>query len=202
MEFVEARTILEQSLGAALGRYHLRTERLPVPAGAAATAHRAFERILEDSPRRTARPDVLLRHDAHTVAWLHNLPATDATATVLCTWDRLIFDLHEQSAPVWEALTPAQLGDALTLAAPDDDGGVAVSVLDVALSLADEDAEKGAAVLDRLVGIEKSALHDADLLTEARRFKEDWLRSTHRRVRPLEDAWAEWKREYLSAPTG
>lgn len=201
MDFVQARTFLEQSLGTVLGRYRLRTERLSVPAGAMTSMHKVFERVLDDSPRRAMRPDVLLRHDTRTIAWLHSLPATAETARVFCTWDRLIFDLHEQISPVWDTLTPAQLGDVLALATPDeDDGGAPVSVLDVALSLADEDAEKGAMVLDRLVSIEKSALHDAELLAQARRFKEDWLRSTH--VRPLEDAWAEWKREHLSAAPG
>ncbi|MFO0646010.1 MAG: restriction endonuclease [Polyangiales bacterium] len=204
MDFVQARELLQRRIEASLARYHLRTERLPVPASAMDDVRKAFDRILDEwriSARlpldRTMRPEVLLRHDARTVAWLHTLPATDATATVFCTWDRLIFDLHEQASPLWEALTPAQLGDALALAAPDDNGDPPVSVLDIALSLADEDAERGASVLDRIVRIEKGGLHDAELLTQARRFKEDWLRSSH--PRPFEDAWAEWKRAHLSA---
>ena len=117
---------------------------------------------------------------------------------MFCTWDRLIFDFHEQMAALWQALTPAQLGDVLMLAAPDaDDASAApVSVLDLALSLADEDAQRGAEVLDRLVRLEKDTQHDARLFAEMRRFKGEWLRTTHRHS--LERAWAEWKREHLS----
>jgi len=197
LEFAQARTSLEQSLAAALGRYHLRIERLSAPHATLSSVHNELLRVLAESPRRTVRPEVLLRHDARTLAWLDALPMSADATTVLCTWDRLIFDLHERRARVWETLTPAQLGDVLALAAPDEEDGEPVSVLDVALSLADEDAEKGAMVLDRLVSIEKSKLHDAELLAQARRFKEEWVLSTH--VRSLEEAWAEWKRDHLSA---
>ena len=82
------------------------------------------------------------------------------------------------------------------LAAPDEDNGAPpASVLDVALSLADEDAEHGAQVLDRLVRIERSGDFDAQRIAEASAFKRAWLDASHRR--PLEVAWAEWKQEHL-----
>ncbi len=81
------------------------------------------------------------------------------------------------------------------LAAPESTDAAPVSVLDLALSLADEDAERGARVLDRLVRIERESGYDAQRISAARGFKNEWLRASH--PLPLEEAWAVWKREHL-----
>lgn len=202
-DFLVARRQLERALAQTLERYQIGVERLGVGAGAIDAVRAELDAVIdawqqqpERGQRRSPRPDVLLRHDARTIAWLDALPTSTEQATVFCTWDRLIFDLHERSPRIWEALTPAQLGDALTLAAPDeDDASPPVSVLDLALSLADEDAERGAKVLDRLVRLEKDEGFDAQRIAEMRRFKREWLNVSH--PRPLEDAWAEWKHAHL-----
>ncbi|MFO0652819.1 MAG: hypothetical protein U0326_41770 [Polyangiales bacterium] len=204
-DFVLARTHLQRRIAAFLSRYGVRVERPPVDMDAADGVWRELDRVLdswrqgaEGRQRRAMRADILLRHDARTIAWLDAERVSDERATVFCTWDRLIFELYEAAPRAWEALTPAQLGDALMLAAPDDDETTApVSVLDVALSLADEDAERGAKVLDRLVQIEKDTLHDAQVMAEARRFKAEWLKKSHRYNQELETEWAEWKRQHL-----
>lgn len=205
MDFVVARRTVERQIENLLDRYSLRVERLGAPPGID-EVRAGLERVMEDwqadtsrPPSRAMRPDILLRHDARTIAWLQSLVPADAGATVFCTWDRLIFDFHERMSAMWQALTPSQLGDVLMLAAPDADspGAAPVSVLDLALSLADEDAARGALVLDRLVRLERDTQHDARLFAEMRRFKGEWLRSSHPHT--LEHAWAEWKREHLAA---
>lgn len=202
-DFLQARIRLQAHITSTLARYGIQVERLFLESSAAIEAVRGELEQLDaglasrQGPlRRAARPDVLLRHDARTIAWLDTRPVGTEIATVFCTWDRLIFELYEMAPRPWEALNPAQLGDALMLAAPDEDNGAPpASVLDVALSLADEDAEHGAQVLDRLVRIERSGDFDAQRIAEASAFKRAWLDASHRR--PLEVAWAEWKQEHL-----
>jgi hypothetical protein len=59
----------------------------------------------------------------------------------------------------------------------------------------DEHLERGAAVWDGLVRIERDELHDADRITLAKQFKDAWMAAVRDDTAP-EDfaaAWAEWK---------
>jgi hypothetical protein len=73
-----------------------------------------------------------------------------------------------------------------------------VSPLVIAKLISEEAAQRGAVVWDKLAAIELGNLHDAELLTEARRFKEEFVGRLNRggRVEDIGRAWTVWKAEH------
>ena len=63
---------------------------------------------------------------------------------------------------------------------------------------------RGAEVWDRLVSIERGNLHDAELLTQARAFKEEYIERVQsgKATRDVNRAWAEWKAKHYTKSTG
>lgn len=84
------------------------------------------------------RPDILVRHDLRTIAYLHDSDRTGDLARVLCTWDGVHFWVRERENADWQALNPAVLGDILALAAPDDLQGHITSPTVLAKALSEE----------------------------------------------------------------
>lgn len=143
------------------------------------------------------RPEILLKHDRWVVASLNDSDRDSAVAHVLCTNDNLHFYVRDHMDVYWSALDPAMLGDALVLVAPEGRSGEPVTPLVLVASLSEEQAAAGAAVWDTIVRSERTRLSEAHLLSMAREFKENYLRSgaASRREADIRRAWLEWKQK-------
>jgi|GEM_PF-2261139 len=196
-DYYVLRDALMVKLAALVGRYHVRVEPL--------NGHRNARRFAEEQIAlvvrhhdASARPKVLLDHDADVVAWLHEHAGDHQTAYVLVTWDRLHSWINEQCGMSWDVLDPAALGDMLSVAAPDGHELEIASPWVYALGFTEQDAQRGAQVWDFLVHKE-NGLHDAALRAQARKFKAAWVMETAQdsRARDLQAAWERWKSEHI-----
>jgi hypothetical protein len=147
------------------------------------------------------RPLVLMRHDARTLAYLYDQDRTSGIANVLCTWDSLHFFVRNHETAEWQALNPASLGDILSLAIPAEEEKTRVmSPLVVAKTLSEHSTQLAARVWDQLVRIERGHLHDAQLLNQARQFKEEYIKALQegRETGDVGSAWTRWKSSHYS----
>jgi hypothetical protein len=145
--------------------------------------------------RGLQRTGVVLSHDASVIAYFMDSQFEADVARFFCTWDRLHLHLETHEGRVrWQALTPPTLVDLLLLTRPEASGEL-LTTSNLAMELGDEHLERGAAVWDGLVRIERDELHDADRITLAKQFKDAWMAAVRDDTAP-EDfaaAWAEWK---------
>jgi hypothetical protein len=141
-----------------------------------------------------------MRHDVRTIAYLHDSDRVSETAQVLCTWDGVHFWVREKARADWQALNPAVLGDILALAEPEDLRGHIASPVVLARSLSEEATQRGAEVWDRLVQIERGSTYNAQLLAQARAFKEDYIGKLQsgQATYDIGRAWAEWKAKHYT----
>jgi len=119
-------------------------------------------------------------------------------AHVLCTWDRLHFYVREHAKDAgWDAINPALLGDLLSLASTEQHDTAIASPVVIAKIITEEAATAGAIVWDKLAKIEEGNLHDAELIKEAKRFKDDFTVKLQKGeiLANLGKAWAKWKAE-------
>jgi hypothetical protein len=146
------------------------------------------------------RPDILARHDARTLAFLFDSDRTTEVAHVLCTWDGVHFKAREREQAHWMALSPVVYGDVLSLIS--DHGERIASPVVLAKALSEETAERGAAVWDQVVRIERGRWSDAAMIREAARFKEDYLRRVQGgpQADDIRREWAKWKAEHIVQP--
>ena len=150
------------------------------------------------------RPDVLVRHDVRTLAYLNDTDRSGDSAYVLCTWDSLHFRVRERESADWQVLNPPVLGDILSLAAGSELGGHIAAPTVLARSLSDEAAQHGAEVWDTLVRLERGSMHDAELLAQARAFKEEYIGrlQSGQATQKVSVAWAAWKDKHYTKPAG
>lgn len=141
------------------------------------------------------RKGPLLEHDARAVADISSRAALGESAVIFCTWDRLHLRLRTAAGSVeWNALDPVSLGDLFSLASPEDDQPLRAAI-DIALEFGEAESRRGAEVWDELIRIEGDNLYDAELLDQAKEFKDAYLerlKTTGKRD-PLATAWAQWK---------
>lgn len=193
-EFYAARDGLKPRLQRLFDRYSISVTPMGRPSS---TSQRRAEESIAYAIHQleVTRPDVLVRHDVRTIAYLHDSDRTGDMAHVLCTWDGVHFWVRERESADWQVLNPGLLGDILALANPEDMQGQIASPTILAKSLSEEAAARGAEVWDRLVRIERGTLHDAELLAQARAFKEEYIArlQSGKAMRDVNRAWAEWK---------
>jgi hypothetical protein len=196
-DFYVTRDALMRKIEATLGRYHIRCEDLDAKGTALRLAQERIAAVQKDG-EFAGRARVLLDHDASTLGWLHEREADSRIAYVLCTWDRLHFRVRKDGGVSSDVLDPVALGDILSVVVPEGHDMQFASPWVFALRFSDEDATRGDAVWDFLVGKEKG-LHDAKLREVARSFKESWLLEIEKdsRSRDLQDAWERWKSEHM-----
>jgi hypothetical protein len=198
-DFYVARDAIKPRLQRLFDRYSVDVLPLGQPSPA---AQRKAEEALAYAIREldVARPDVLTRHDARTLAYLYDRDRRMDIAYVLCTWDGLQFKAREREAGEWLALNPAVLGDILAMAAPEDLSGAIRSPVVLAKGLSEEAAERGARVWDHLVVIERGKMHDAKLLALAAAFKHEYIQRAQagQQAEEIRKAWAGWKATHYS----
>lgn len=198
-EFYRARDAVMPRLQRNFDRYGIRIRPLARPDDAA--QRRAEEGVGHAMMKLgISRPDIVLKHDIRTVAYLYGQESRTGDAWVLCTWDALHM-FGRDAAAQWLALNPHILADLLSMASPDADADSPVASLrTIAMMLSDEAAAHGAAVWDTLARIEKAKLHDAELLAQAQSFKADYVRRMASGERPdsVEQEWARWKKHNAS----
>jgi hypothetical protein len=145
--------------------------------------------------RRLTRSGRLLQHDARTIAYFMSRDGIDDVGRLFCTWDTLHLTLRSREGRArWQALDPVMLGDTLVLTRTGSTGEL-LTTIDIAVELSEEDGERGAAVLDAIVRIEKESLHDAERLRLAQEFKDAYMQALRDEAAPedLATAWTEWK---------
>lgn len=135
------------------------------------------------------RDPVLERHDKQVLAWLASLAEDDpAHAPVVVTWDRVVRRARPEGVP-GGALDPLAVCELLSFLGGDD--APAETVRFAGLWLTEQEAERGAAILDALVAIERENLSDAELVVKAQEFRAQYLeeRRDVSDVTVLEQAW-------------
>ena len=88
------------------------------------------------------------------------------------------------------------LGDLFALASPGDDQPLRAAI-DVALEFGEAESRRGAEVWDELIKLEGGNLYDAEVLEQAKGFKDTYLEKLKRggKREPLAAAWANWKNQ-------
>lgn len=202
-DFLSTRDTLMRRLERLLGQYHIGCEELRAQAAPRRRIEEVVTRMQREHELRGEqvfrRPKVVLDHDINTLGWLVGREADAHHAHVLCTWDRLHFEVRKEEQGDWDVLDPIALGDLLSLAASEDDEVHLASPWVLALRFSEEDAARGAEVWDTLVRIEQQRMHDAALREQARAFKAAWLAeiTQDQRARDLQQEWERWKSEHL-----
>ncbi len=138
-----------------------------------------------------------VEHDAHVIAALMDRDRRATGTITFCTWDRLHHYVYENESTIdWHVMDPAVLADLLTLVRPSESKGTSLTAWSVAMELADEQAQLGAEVWDRLVHIDHDLAFDAQAIGEAVKFRDEYLKGRTKRVRPdeLSKAWEEWRK--------
>ena len=198
-EFYAARDNLKPRLQRLFDRYSIAV--MPMGRPSSVSQRRAEESIAYAIHQLDVeRPEVLVKHDLRTIAYLHDSDRSGEMAHVLCTWDGVHFWVRERENADWQVLNPAVLGDILALAAVDDHPGHIASPTVLAKSLSEEAAQRGAEVWDRLVRIERESMHDAELLAQARAFKEEYIGrlQSGKATQSVNRAWAEWRSKHYT----
>jgi len=145
------------------------------------------------------REKVLQRNDACIIAYLNESEQTVEQAQVLCTWDRMHFEVRKRLDVSWIALNPAALGDILSLASAGDEIGPITSPVAIAKSMTEKATAMGASVWDVIAVIEQGKLHDATLLSQAQEFKRSYIEDRHRgfEFTDIAKAWEVWKQQKM-----
>jgi hypothetical protein len=141
------------------------------------------------------RKGLLLQHDARAVADIGSRAAAGEVAVLFCTWDRLHLRLRTAGGPVeWNAMDPVVLADLLALAS-DDDVAALQSAVDTAMEFGESEARRGAEIWDEIIRIEQQNLYDAELMQQAKAFKDSYLESSRssEKREPLAASWLAWK---------
>lgn len=139
------------------------------------------------------RAHILASHDQRVLAWLSKTSEHDPThAPVIVTWDRVLRRARPIGAP-GGALDPLAASELLAFVVGSREP--AMTARFAALQLTEAEAERGSAILDALIDIEREALSDAALAQTAQRFKQNYLddRELQSSATALERAWRAFK---------
>lgn len=189
------RDVLMEEMAMRFARYGIQVVDLPDPSNPELLTYAQEAVTFTAHEREIKRAGVVLDHDASVIAYFMDSSFETDVARFFCTWDRLHLHLETHTGRArWQALTPPTLVDLLLLTRPEDTGEL-ITAVNLAMELGDEDSERGAAVLDGLVRIERDNLHDASQLALAKQFKEAWMSAVRDKTAPddLAEAWADWK---------
>lgn len=192
-DYYEIRRIVMRRLESMMQRYGITTTFHTSPSGASL---KAAEKEISVVSRQNGehRSPTTLRHDKHVIAQMDESSASENY--ILCSWDRLLLDLHENASDTWRALDPSALCDLLALAAGSAPGESPslISAATMARALVDEDRHRAAEIWDWLATREDGNLTDADALASAKEFVSQYAEDT-KSTRPHElvEAWTAWK---------
>lgn len=161
-------------------------------------AEEALLHAMNDLSRETdkvQRERILIRHDAEVIALLNREAIESSGSTVLCTWDRLLFHVHEREGANFDVMDPSALGDMMSLALASDVETELLGPTVLAMQMSDEEVERGAAVWDSIATLESGRLSDGELLQKAKEFKAEFLASHARKAerKSIQEAWLKWK---------
>lgn len=140
------------------------------------------------------REPILQRHDKRVLAWLSATTEEDPKhAPLIVTWDRVLRAARPESAP-GGALDPLAASELLSFVAGTREPPITARF--ASLQLTELEAEKGAAILDALIALERSGLSDAALAQKAQTFKRRYINDPEIRenAASLERAWREFQR--------
>lgn len=195
--FLIARAEAQSALRRMFARYNIEPFHLSKPS---ASAIRRAETALSYAQVNLdiQRPPILMKHDERMIAFLLDQDMEIQRAAVLCTWDRLHFEV----ASNWEAMTPVELSDIIELAVPGDENGPLSGMLAAASAITQEASEMGGRIWDALVRYHAGDLYDAELLSEAKKFKASFVERSRADVsyKAIADAWTNWKGERSTGP--
>jgi len=188
------RDILMTRMEGLFRRYGVAVERLDRPS---TTNLRRAEQALAFAAAEleVSRPRRVMEHDARTIAHLHDAERDPGTTVALCSWDRLASHVARSEGTGWVVINPAALGDLLAMVAPGDHDARIITPVVLAMSIADEQADAGARILDGLAAIEQGVVFDGELLRQALAFKRAYLAqlASEPEGPELGAAWARWK---------
>lgn len=193
-DFYVARDRLIPKIQRLMHRYGISVEPLGNPTPASfKRAEEAIAYAIDKFER--PRPQVLMKHDARTIAYLHDRDRDSGEANVLCTWDGIHFWMRENEDAEWLVMNPAVLGDIFAIARSSDYEGHISTPLVLAKALSEEASRTGAMVLDTIARIERGSTFDAELLNQAKSFKEEYVSHAHqdKSVQAITKEWAKWK---------
>lgn len=135
------------------------------------------------------RQPILANHDRRVLAWLSESVEHEPThALLIVTWDRVLRRARPENAP-GGALDPLAISELLSFVSGSREP--AITARFASLQLSEAEAERGSAILDTLIAIERNRLSDAELAQKARAFKQAYLQDQAIRlnVEELERAW-------------
>ncbi|WP_157531704.1 MULTISPECIES: hypothetical protein [unclassified Kitasatospora] len=196
-EFREARNVLMKSLEHLFLRYGISVGfREHVDGRDRVPAEREISYALQKLGR--PRPQILVRHDANIISQLEGPSSSGLDYHVIASWDSVMLEIAgENESAHWTALDPASLTDLLCITSSEAADAKMQAGVNLAMSLNEDDIQRGAEVLDWLTRHLKSSLSDSEQRDSALAFKRDYLqRSSNTRSSILELAWNQWKENH------
>lgn len=190
---VAARRELEAFLRRQLGHYGVDVIPTPADSRHLARAEKDWAWACHELDVEGRAP-VLQRHDQRVLAWLSATTESDPRhAPLVVTWDRVLRAARPESAP-GSALDPLATSELLSFVAGTREPLITARF--ATLQLAEAEAEKGAAILDALIELERSGLSDAALVRRAQAFKRAYAHNPEiqQNAASLERAWRVFQR--------
>jgi hypothetical protein len=118
------------------------------------------------------KPAILVRHDTRMLAYIRDKANKGGNARLVATWDNTLQCACRMDEYDWWCLDPLHAGDLMALVEP---GGRGAMGVDVALLLDDSHLQLASKVWDTIVKIEKDNMFDAQLVSQAVRFRKEFL---------------------------
>lgn len=154
-----------------------------------------LKQFLEDN--NVSRPDVLIKHDARVIGYLSGDYVQSGIVKLLCTWDKVHSMINPDGNDGYYVMHPIAVIDYLSLAK--GNGDVSVShLLDFAAMQEEADLELSSQIWDAIAKVENDNLSDANLLINAKTFKEQYITKHANDAqivsKQVEDEWMAWKK--------
>lgn len=139
------------------------------------------------------RPDILFKHDSHVLAAMKMRGDRESKAHLLATWDRCMQEACKGIHELVLGLDPFNAAELFELAS---ENGQHAPDIELIMHLGDKELSLASKIWDTIVEVENDDLSDAELLTKARAFRDDFVarqKSDSVRTRQIVDAWRQWK---------
>ncbi len=161
----------------------------------------AYERLTASlSNANISRPDVLIGHDAAVISYLSSNELPSDQAKILCTWDKIHYDINPDGAWGYIVMTPLSTIDLFAIAKGRHTDYPLSTLLEFAKMQTEDSKAIADQIWDSVAGIEQGALSDARLLSIAKKFKEKYViengDTNSIAIEDIPKAWLAWKNSH------
>lgn len=145
------------------------------------------------------KPNVLVEHDARVIKYLEGQSISSEYVKVLCTWDKLHFDINPDGENGYYVLSPIGLIDLLSLAKHQSDDIPLSHLKHYSMIQNEKKLELSSQIWDAIAKLDNEKLSDIKLISMAKSFKENFLAENSGLDEipdeKIEKEWLAWKKQ-------